>query len=147
MKLALVEILCLGYEIVCVFEWKSYIRNQSHKYHQHEVTRSPAIGNHMPCNACFLLWKICRLKVKWEQAAGFNELFNMIPLNLIHMVASELTALHRRSVHFALLLYSLIYMEIKVCNFWVLHLFLLLSAWYVPAKCSYQGRTWYIKGM
>lgn len=35
-------------------------------------------------------------------------------------------------------------MEFKVCKFWVLHVFLLLSAWYVPAKYSYQGRTWYI---
>lgn len=35
-------------------------------------------------------------------------------------------------------------MEFKVCKFWVLHIFLLLSAWYVPSKYSYQGRTWYI---
>lgn len=35
-------------------------------------------------------------------------------------------------------------MEFKVCKLWVLHIFLLLSAWYVPAKYSYQGRTWYV---
>lgn len=35
-------------------------------------------------------------------------------------------------------------MYFKVCKFWVLHILLLFSAWYVPAKYSYQGRTWYI---
>jgi len=81
--------------------------------------------------------------VKWEQAAGFNELFHMIPLNLIRMVASGLTTLHRRPSTIATIFFNK-YENQSLPLLSSAHI-LLLSAWYVPGKCLYQGKTRYIK--
>lgn len=44
--------------------------------------------------------------MKWEQSAGFNELFHMIPLNLRHMVASGHTMLHSRPSNIAIIFFN-----------------------------------------